>query len=83
MGKWDEIFFPSVAIRVIRGEAEFFGLIDIIILRLKIWPWGGVDKTPVFDSATGGFVNVYGGTYLKEHRSAILSASEMTAFGAA
>ena len=36
----------------------------------------GIDKTPVFDSAAGGFVYVYGGTHLKKRRSAILSPIE-------
>ncbi len=60
-------------IRVIRGEIEFSGQIDIIKLQLQNWPRGGVDKTPVFDSAAGGFVYVYGRSYLKKPRPAILS----------
>jgi hypothetical protein len=42
----------------------------IVKLRMKNWPWCGVDKTLVFDRAEGGFVYVYGGTNLQEHRSA-------------
>jgi len=53
----------------------------IIKLHMSIVPWGGLDKTPVFDGAAGGFVYVYGGTHLKKQRSAILTVSEMTAFG--
>ena len=53
----------------------------IIKLHMSIVPWGGVDKTPVFDGAAGGFVNVYGGTHLKKHPSAILSRFGMGAFG--
>ena len=63
------------------GEAGFFGLIDIIKLRLKNWPWGAVYETPVFDSAVGGFVYVDGSTHLKKHRPAILSLFGMGAFG--
>jgi hypothetical protein len=44
----------------------------IIKLQLKNWPGYAVDKTPVFDSAAGGFVYVYGETYLKKHQSATL-----------
>jgi len=80
--KWTNSFFPSASIDAIRGESEFSRFImDIIKLRLQNRPWGAVDKTPVFDSATGGFVYVYGGTDLKKRRSAILAVSEMTPFG--
>jgi hypothetical protein len=64
----------------IRGECvflasrrEFFGVMVVIKLRLQSWPWGGGDKTPVFDAAARGFVTVTRGTYLKKHWSAILS----------
>jgi hypothetical protein len=63
--------FPSVSIRVIRGEPEFTGLMVIIRLRLQNGPWGAVYETPVFDSAAGGFVNVGGRTHLKKHRPGI------------
>ena len=53
----------------------------ILKLRLQNRRWGAVYETPVFDSAAGGFVYVYGGTYLKKHRSAILSVFRMDAFG--
>ena len=49
--------------------------------RLQDRRWGDGDKTPVFDGAAGGFVNVYGGTHLEKHRSAILSLFELGAFG--
>ena len=51
---------------------NFLAVTVAIKLRLKNRPWGGGDKTPVFDSAAGGFVDVDGGTHLKEHRSATL-----------
>jgi len=53
----------------------------IIKLHMSIVPWGGVDKTPVFDGAAGGFVYVYGGTHLKSSGRPFLTVSEMTAFG--
>jgi len=62
--------------RVIRGQAEFSAGMVIVRLRMKSSPWRGVDKTPVFDSAAGGFVYVYGGTHLNEHRSGIFSLVE-------
>jgi len=34
-------------------------------LWLKIQPWGGGYKTPVFDSVARGFVTVTGGTHLR------------------
>jgi len=58
--------------RVIRGQAEFSAGMVIVRLRMKSSPWRGVDKTPVFDSAAGGFVYVYGGTHLNKRRSATL-----------
>jgi hypothetical protein len=44
----------------------------ILRLRLNIACWDGGYKTPVFDSAAGGFVYVYGGTHLNKRRSATL-----------
>jgi hypothetical protein len=49
---------------------------SIIKLLLRISPWGGGDKTPVFDVLARGFVAVTWGTHLKEHRSGVLSAFE-------
>jgi hypothetical protein len=49
------------AIRIIGDDCEFAGRSVIIKLLLQNRPWGGVDKTPIFDSAAGGFVYVYGG----------------------
>jgi hypothetical protein len=70
-------FFPSVSIRVIRGESEFSWRTVILKLRLQNWPCCAVYKTPVFDSAAGGFVYVDGGPQLKKQRSATLSLFEL------
>jgi hypothetical protein len=53
----------------------------VLKLRLQNRRWGGVYETPVFNSAAGGFVYVYGGTHLKKQRSAILAVFPMDAFG--
>ena len=73
--KWTNSFFPSASIDAIRGESEFSRFImDIIKLRLQNRPWGAVYETPVFDSATGGFVDVDGGHELNFPGSVNLSA---------
>ena len=33
---------------------------------MQNWPWSAVYETPVFDSATGGFVDVDGGDPLEK-----------------
>jgi len=48
------------------GLSVYSALSTVILkLQLKIWPWGSVYETPVFDGATGGFVDVDGEAHLK------------------
>ncbi len=54
---------------------------DIAKLRLSITCLNGVYETPVFDSAAGGFVYVYGEAHLQKRRSAILPQFELGATG--